>query len=468
MHYSDSRIHPYLPSIQSGWVGTLARSVYDYRPNIPFGSFKSLDEFNWYNGAKPRFSHPSALYSCGHSTLDVDKARKSDRLLFERDRDKTFLLVDSGGFQVGKGVWKLEKTSQYVSKVLRWQEAIADLAVILEVPAWTEVDGERIDFKHALSATNDNLKAYANGASGKLKFLIPLHGSTFAEGKRWFDKTRWFADEGFAVGWCLADGFSKNFYEAMKMLVYMIEQEHYPRYLHFLGQGNAQVAVAAEMMRRTVPRCYPKSMSKGVEADENILTVTTDASSEFQSVGRYVSIFLRNVPAIGKALSNSPFTIKTERFDSKDRNKFPLDRTYPDVEGPILGRDDGGVVMGDLLAPVNGKTKSAYNIDEVSTAILIAHSLWVKLDAYDRMSKLESALRRIDYGERNTATVDFAQHMKNLLHMNTAKGSISNLGEDLVGCTVGLWRTFKAGKAVKQRYASLEEFAANASSLFGK
>lgn len=424
MHYSDKRIHPYLPSIQSGWVGTLARSVYDYRPNIPYGSFKTLDEFNWYNGLKPRFSHPSALYSCGHSTLDVEKARKSDKLLFERDRDKTFLLVDSGGFQVGKGVWKLEKTGQYVEKVLRWQEAIADLAVILEVPAWTTVDGERIDFKHALSATNDNLKAYANSASGKLKFLIPLHGSTFNEGKRWFDKTRWFADKGFAVGWCFSDEFSKNFRMAMEMLIYMIEQEHYPRYLHFLGQGNAQVAVVAEMMRRTVPRCYPRSMSKGVSASQNVLTVTTDASSEFQSVGRYVTIFRRSVPAEGKALSNSPFTIKSERFDSKDRSKFPLDRPYPDLDGPVMGHDEKGVKMGDLLAPANGRSKSAYNIDEVSAAILIAHGLWVKLDTYERMSKLESALRRIDYGERNIATVDFAQHMKNLLHMKVVSRGV--------------------------------------------
>ena len=305
-------------------------------------------------------------------------------------------------------------------------------------------------------------------ATGKVKFLIPLHGSGFEEGKLWFEKTRWFADEGHAVGWCFSDKFSLNFYEAMKMLIYMIEREHYPRYLHFLGQGYAQVAVVADMMRRTVPRCYPKQILDSVSERENVLTVTTDASSEFQTVGRFANIYQRNVPATGQKLSYSPFTINSERFDSKDRNRFPADRTYPDVEGPILGRDAKGVVFGDLLTPANSKTKSQFNLDDVSLAILIAHCIWVKLDTYERMSKLESALRRIDYGERNEATVDFAQHMKNLLHMNTAKGSISNLGKDLIACTVGLWRTFKGGLSIEQRYTSLDEFRDSAKKLFGK
>jgi hypothetical protein len=468
VHYLDKRIHSYLPSIQPGWVKTMAHSVYDYRDNIPFGSFKSVDEFNWYNGNKPRFRHPSGLYSCGHTTMDLDKARVTDKVLFQRDRDKTFLLVDSGGFQVGKGVWPLDRVDEYVTKVLRWQEAIADLAVILEVPAWTEVNGKRINFQKALDLTNRNLKLYAKQATGKVKFLIPLHGNGFEQGKEWFEKTRWFADEGHAVGWCFSDKFSLNYYEAMRMLIYMIEQEHYPRYLHFLGQGYAQVAIVADIMRRTVPRCYPKQIRDSVSERENVLTVTTDASSEFQTVGRYANIYLRNVPATGKALTNSPFTIKSERFESKDRNRFPADRTYPDVDGPILGRIEKGVVFGDIITPANSKTKSEFNLDEVSLAILIAHCIWVKLDTYERMSKLESALRRIDYGERSADTAEFAKHMKNLLHMSTNKGDISDLGEDLVACTVGLWRTFKEGKTIAERYASLEEFRQGADKLFGK
>ena len=211
MHFSDPRIHPYLPSLQPNWVQTFSKSLYDYRDNVPYGSFASLDEFNWYDGNKPRFSHPYALYSPGHAKMDLDTARLADKMLFERDRDKTFLLVDSGGFQVGKGVWPLDQLDKYVTKVLRWQEAISDLAVILEVPTWMEVGGSYIEFDRALELTNRNLKAYADQATGEVKFLNTLHGKTYDEGRRWFDETRWFNDEGHAVGWCFSSIFSLNF-----------------------------------------------------------------------------------------------------------------------------------------------------------------------------------------------------------------------------------------------------------------
>jgi hypothetical protein len=466
MQFSDPRIHPYLPSLQPNWVSSLKRSLYHYRDNVEYGSFAALDEFNWYDGSKPRFSHPYALYSPGHAELDPDKARVVDKLLFERDRDRTFLLTDSGGFQVGTGAWPIEQTSKYVTKVLRWQEAIADLAVILEVPTWMKVNGSFIEFEQAVDLTNRNLKAYAEQATGKVKFLNTLHGMTYDEGRRWFDATRWFNDEGHAVGWCFSSIFSLNLYEALRMLAYMIEQEHYPQYLHFLGQGTAQSAIVASMMRRTVPRAYPEHVKQARSG--NALNVTVDASSEFQTTGRYMSIYERVVEAVGGKTSVSPFSIKTAKFEGEDRSRFPADRTYPDVEGPILGKYSKGVVFGDILAPLNSQTKSSNNLDDVSLAILIAHNLWVKLDAIERMSQLESALRRIHYGMEEAATYELADILSRLLHSSTNKGQVSDLGNDLVACTVGLWRAFKDAPNNNQTRAEvLEQFKSSAQSAFG-
>ena len=463
MHYLDRRIHAYLPSLQPSWVKTFNRSLYDYRDNVPYSSFKSLDEFNWYDGVNPRFRHSCALYSPGHANLDLDQARKVDRLLFERNRASTFLLVDSGGYQVGKGLWPIDQLDSYVTRVLKWQEEIADLAVILEVPTWTEIDGQQIEFERALELTNGLLRAYAQQATGKIKFLNPLHGNTFEEGKRWFDATRWFNDEGHAVGWCFSSIFSLDLYEALRILAYMIEQEHFPRYLHFLGKGTAQVPIIADLMRRTVPRCYPSHL-RNIKG-EAVLIVTADASSEFQTVGRFVTIYRRSIPTHGAALATSPFTIKTEPFESQDRNRFPHDRAYPDVEGPILGRDANGVKFGDILAPVG--SLSQYNLDAVSAAILIAHNLWVKLDAYEQTSHLERGLRRIAYGMLEKETYEFADIMSRLMHESTNRGQFSDLGRDLVACTVGLWRVFSENvKTADERYDLLAEFETSARALF--
>lgn len=446
------------------WVKTFNKSVYDYRDNIPYGSFKSLDEFNWYDGVNPRFRHSSGLYSPGHAALDLDKARKLDRIMFERDRSSTFLLVDSGGYQVGTGVWSLDELDDIVPKVIKWQEAISDLAVILEVPTWMKREnGEFIDFDYALNTTNRLLKAYAAHATGAVKFIVPLHGLDFQQGKRWFEETRWFYDEGYAVGWCMSSTFSSKFSEALRIISYMIEQQHYPRFLHLLARGQQQAAVVADIMRRTIPRCYPSHIQDSDGG--NVLNVTVDASSEFQSAGRYLTIYRRTVPAVGDAAATAPYVIKTETFESEDRNRFPPDRTYPDVDGPILGRDEHGVVFGDLLAPPN-KTLSAYNVDDVTSAILIAHNLWVKRDAIERMKKLESSLRRVHYGKLVEETYEFADIMSRLLHNSSSKGQISNLGVDLIAITVGLWSMFKEGVSAAERYAMIDEVEPHASRLF--
>lgn len=467
MDFSDPRIHPYLPSLQPNWVRTLNRSLYDYRDHVEHGSFAALDEFNWYDGSKPRFQHPYALYSPGHAELDPDKAKVIDKLLFERDRDRTFLLADSGGFQVGTGAWPIEQASNYVSKVLRWQEAVADLAVILEVPTWMKINGNFIEFEKAVDLTNQNLKVYAEQATGKVKFLNTLHGKTYDEGRRWFDATRWFNDEGHAVGWCFSSIFSVDLYESLRMLNYMIEQEHYPQYLHYLGQGTAQSAIIAGMMRRTVPRAYPEQVKQARSG--NALNVTVDSSSEFQTIGRYMAIYERAVEAAGSKTSISPFSIRSAKFEGEDRSRFPADRAYPDVEGPILGKYSNGVVFGDILAPLNGASKSSNNLDDISLAILIAHNLWVKLDTIERMGKLEGALRRIHYGMEETETYEFADIMSRLLHSSTSKGKVSDLGSDLVACTVGLWRAFKDVPYNNQSRADvLEQFKNSAQSAFGR
>lgn len=467
MHYSNPNIHPYLPSLQPTWTKTFGRPM--PRKNMPHGSFASLDEFNWYNGKKPRFSHPYALYSAGHAELDLAKAALVDRVLFDRDRDATFLLADSGGFQIGKGVWRLNDRQTVLPKVIRWQEAIADLAVVLEVPTWTKVGGKPIEFEHALQLTNENLRDYARHSTGKVKFLNTLHGEDFQQACRWFDETKWFNEEGYAVGWCFCSAASHNLHVALNLVLYMLDQGHKPEYLHILGQGSPQVAIICDVMRRTIGRAY---VAKGETRAP--LVVTSDSSSEFKSVGQFGTVYERVVEQKGSAITTAPFQIKASKFESENRNAFPSDRTYPDVEGPILGKYDKGVVFGDILAPPGHA--SSHNIDEVSLAILIAHNIWVKLDAIERLRKLESSLRRIAYAKLKEETYEVADILSRLMHSATAKGQISNLGENLVATTVGLWSLFRyfdderevGNDTFEQRVARLDGFEREARSLYGK
>lgn len=296
-----------------------------------------------------------------------------------------------------------------------------------------------------------------------------MDGSNYDEAVPWFEATHWFNDDGFAVGWCFCSAASHDLHLALKLVLYMLDKGHRPEYLHILGQGSPQVAIVCDVMRRTIARAYASKNDKRPP-----LVVTSDSSSEFKSMGQYGTIYERVIEQKGGGIASAPFQIKAAKFDSDDRSALPAARTYPDVEGPILGKYNKGVVFGDILTqPTHA---SNHNIDEVSLAILIAHNVWVKLDAIGRLRQLESALRRIAYGKLRPETYEFADILSRLLHSSTKRGQISDLGEDLVATTVGLWNVFRCfddereigNDTLEQRVAKLDEFRTEARSLYGK
>ncbi|WP_417796031.1 hypothetical protein [Terasakiella pusilla] len=471
MQYNDPRVHSYLPSIQPQWIDNVQKHVLDFRCKIPHKSFKSTKEFNWYSDFNnARFNHPCALYSAGHAELDLEKAKQKTPFLFNRDKENTFLLTDSGGYQIGSKQWKLKQldTPEQFSfepliekreQVLRWQEAVSDLAVVLEVPAW--MDG--ITFDNALRITQDNLKFYAENATGKVPFLNVMHGSTFEEVVEWFEATKWFNEQGHAVGWCFPGVMSGNFYLALQMILYMHSKGHYPEFFHFLGNGTAQTTAMLYTLKKLLQRSNRKN---------HRVNITQDASSEFQAAGMHGQIYERIKEREDARAAYAPYTVNTVKFESADAKFIRANQHYPNVEGPILGRPKG-VVFGDVISPPNVRaksltTKSKYNKDGLSDLILIAHNLWTKLKAIEETLKAEQLMRRLHYAESLQVTKELSRHVKRILQSKRPP----HMSENLVTITVGLWRLFydnyEESMSLEDRIKILDEFKVEATELFGR
>ena len=54
------------------------------------------------------FYYKWCLYSAGHANLDLSKKDDSEDMFRNRDRSTSLVVGDSGGFQIGKGVWEGE------------------------------------------------------------------------------------------------------------------------------------------------------------------------------------------------------------------------------------------------------------------------------------------------------------------------------------------------------------------------
>ena len=69
--------------------------------NMPFG----VESGNWLEPAAGIWNYKWSLYSAGHASLELGNIAKED-MTRNRDRDNSWLLGDSGGFQIGKGKWE--------------------------------------------------------------------------------------------------------------------------------------------------------------------------------------------------------------------------------------------------------------------------------------------------------------------------------------------------------------------------
>ena len=100
----------FLPAVSSFFITGLGKqrdtTTEDYFPQerIPAGFNGDVERLNFLNSKEGLFTYKWGLYSAGHADLDVTKTIPAESII--RDREEgTFMLGDSGGFQILKGQW---------------------------------------------------------------------------------------------------------------------------------------------------------------------------------------------------------------------------------------------------------------------------------------------------------------------------------------------------------------------------
>ena len=104
-----------------------------------------------------------------------------------RDRDNSWLLGDSGGFQIGKGKWEGDwrragsgcpKAQKKRELVLGWMDAYMDYGMVLDIPAWVSRSPEGAaasqisSYQEAVEGTQQfNNDYFIKHRNGNCKFL---------------------------------------------------------------------------------------------------------------------------------------------------------------------------------------------------------------------------------------------------------------------------------------------------------
>ena len=214
----------YLPAIScffSTYVAKQRREEFVPNDRIPQGFDRGIEGMNFLNPEQGYFYYKYGLYSAGHAQLDLQKTMTMDAMIQDRDRSKTLILGDSGGYQVGKGVLKFDwqnfegpAANKTRDDILNWLELTADWSMLLDVPTWAcdhihQPKTGLKDFDDCLAKTRFNNEYWLNQRLGATKFLNVLQGSDWETAEKWYQGVKEFSDpakygdkacEGWAMG----------------------------------------------------------------------------------------------------------------------------------------------------------------------------------------------------------------------------------------------------------------------------
>ena len=83
---------------------------------IPKSFTNGMESLNFLDPVKGEFYYQWCLYSAGHANLDLNKVSWREDMFRNRNRTNSWVLGDSGGFQIGKGRWESIVTGKQIGR----------------------------------------------------------------------------------------------------------------------------------------------------------------------------------------------------------------------------------------------------------------------------------------------------------------------------------------------------------------
>lgn len=379
------------------------------------------DDLNFLKEGSNLYSFPYFLYSAGQSMkMERRPATLAKDTFLHRDRRKTVMVGDSGGFQIqtDKINFKGDKT---VELLLRWLEEYCDWSMILDFPVgginmgtvdkhYDRLISEGHDIKQfcldiGLNPNDYQKLAYAtclyqtrlnndyfvkNRVPGKTNFLNVIQGRTNLESSIWYESVKDYPFE----AWAFASNHKDRFSMTMKRIIDMKYDGNFigKDWLHILGVGK----LPHGCIYTTIQNCIREDKEYG---NPNF-TISYDVSSAFASAARG-NVFLGYI--VSPTDAKKAVYTKADKIDGsiyfangshgnnlfidecrRYWNNFDLDSHYLNVfvETEISKQ----LKMKDICVNTENVKSSSWDI--TSYAMIMNHNLQVQLEAMFKVQDL--------------------------------------------------------------------------------
>ena len=392
---------PALSGFYATFIGKQRREEYVDKSRIPFPN-NDMESLNWLNPQKSLFNYKWTLYSAGHAELDINKDAPKEDMVRDRDRENSWLLGDSGGFQIGKGVWEGDwkdpncpKAKKKREQVLAWMDAYMDYGMILDIPAWVSrspagAKATGIDnYQDAVNATRINNDYFMKNRTGACKFLNVLQGENHADADDWYQQMKDYCDpkkyENHFNGWSMGGQNMCDVHLVLKRLVALrfdgLLEKGKHDVMHFLGTSKLEWATLLTDIQRAVRKHHNENFMITFDcASPFLATANGQIYCELETQDRSKWVY-RMVPSIDDKALATDTTPFGDAFIREGKHGSFLNSP---ITQNLQAKDICIYAPGDLNK-IGKEGKTSW--DSFSYAIQMGHNVWSHINAVQEANR---------------------------------------------------------------------------------
>lgn len=449
----------FLPAVSSFYISGLGkqRKGEDYfdKARIPAGFNGDVEKLNFLNSKEGLYTYKWGLYSAGHANLDTSVDDPNESIIRERESG-TFMLGDSGGFQILKGQWPADwkdincpKAMKKRKEVLNWMDTYMDYGMILDIPSQSFLNKKAIplhgirNIQDAIDATHINNEYFIKHRSGKCKFLNVLQGTNHTESDSWYQEMKKYCDttlypDTHFNGWAFGGQNKVDIHLTLRRMVDIIYdgllQEGKHDLIHCLGVSILEYAVLFTDIQKAIRKYHnPK------------LQITFDCASPFFSAAKGLAYFNNTIEDNKKWAYSMTKTAEDKKY-ATDNRKFRdavladgIHTSFTDspVTDKLLIRDI--CYRGQGFIGQHGKeTKTSW--DTLSYTLIQSHNV------YQHMYAVQEANRKYEQGitpamiQHKATGVKFKDIIEEIFSKQTRQES-----HDVIEQHSSLWKQMSSG-----------------------
>ena len=390
------------------YIGKQRYGNYVDPARIPKNFTNGVESLNYLEPDKGLFYYDHCLYSAGHANLDLNKPDEKEDMFRNRNRATSWVLGDSGGFQIAKGVWPADwknpncpKAQKKREQVLTWMDSLMDYGMVLDIPAWVarsplgrEATGISC-YAEALQATHINNEYFINNRNGNCKFLNVLQGENHTDADDWYAEMKKYCDpkqygDRAFNGWAMGGQNTSSTTLALKRLVALrfdgLLEKGQHDWMHFLGIGRLEWACLLTDIQRAVRKYHNENFTVSFDCASPFLAtangqIYTETLTEDRKKWSY-----RMVPSVDdKKYAHDTRLFKDAVLQDGIFKKF---ESSPVIDGCEI-KDVCIYAPGDLNK-IGKEGRTSW--DSFSYAIQMGHNVWHHINA------VQEANRQYDAG----------------------------------------------------------------------